>query len=148
MSEKNSGSGFATAEAAEAAFYEAFSSCDVEAMAVVWAEEGVVCIHPGSAALLGREVVMQSWTSILCNAERPTLHVEVLSRTVSNDMAVHIVEEYLTAGGGARMTSMVLATNVYRREQDGWRLLEHHASLPGPGQSSIHSETKGNPTIQ
>ena len=141
--------GFATPEAAEAAFYSAFSSCDVDTMAAVWADEGIMCIHPGSAALLGREVVMQSWASILQNAEPPAVHTEVLSRTINNDLAVHVVEEYLTAGrGDAAMTSLVLATKVYRRQVDGWRLLEHHASVPGPGQSSIHSEMKGTPTLQ
>ncbi|NNF96328.1 MAG: SnoaL-like domain-containing protein [Halobacteria archaeon] len=130
-------SGFSTPEAAEAAFYAAFANCDIQAMDAVWADTGVICIHPGSTALLGRDVVMRSWMNILTQADPPNLHIEVLSRTVSNDLAVHVVEEYIApVNGSPESTSVVLATNVYCLEADGWRLLEHHASIPKPRQTT------------
>ena len=48
------GKGFPTAQDAEAAFYEAFETGDLEAMMNVWAEdEEIVCVHPGEARLVG-----------------------------------------------------------------------------------------------
>jgi ketosteroid isomerase-like protein len=131
MAKHESTPGFPSPEAAEAAFYFAFAACDLGAMNDVWATDGVVCIHPGSDALLGREMVMQSWGDILLNSELPSLRTEVLSRTVRNDLAVHVVEESIAPGGkSSDVISIVLATNVYRRDENGWKIVEHHASAP------------------
>jgi len=128
---------FSSSEAAEAAFYAAFANCDLYAMDVVWADAEVICIHPGSSALIGRKVVMRSWSNILTNAEPPTLKVEVLSRILRDDLAVHVVEEHISpVTGSPEPTSVVLVTNVYCLEADGWRLLEHHASMPRPKQTT------------
>ena len=124
---------YASADAAEAAFYAAFADCDIQAMDAVWADAEVICIHPGSAVLIGREVVMQSWSHILTNAESPDLTVEILSRTVCNELAVHVVEEHIAPlAGSPEPALVVLATNVYSLESDGWRLREHHASISRP----------------
>jgi len=127
----NSDPGFSTPEAVEAAFYAAFCACDIQAMDLVWARTEVICIHPGSTALVGRNVVLRSWKNILMDAEPPHLHIKVISRIVSDKLAVHVVEEHIApVAGAAGITSVVLATNIYRHEEDGWRMLEHHASLP------------------
>jgi len=127
----------ATADAAEAAFYAAFVDCDIQAMKAVWADAEVICVHPGSSVLIGREVVMQSWSHILTNAEPPNLNIEVLSRTVCNELAVHVVEEHIASmTGSPEPASIVLATNVYSLEPDGWRLREHHASMSRPRQTT------------
>jgi len=137
MSEFKAVPNFSSSEEAEAAFYAAFANCDLRAMDVVWADAEVICIHPGSTALVGRNIVMQSWSNILTNAEPPNLNVEVLSRTVRNELAVHVVEEQITPlTGSPESTSVVLATNVYCLEADGWYLLEHHASVPRPRQTT------------
>ena len=137
MSEFNLVSKYSSSEAAEAAFYKAFANCDLQAMDAVWAEAEVICIHPGSTALLGREAVMRSWTNILTQAEPPNLRFEVLSRTLSDGLAVHVVEEHISSvTDSTDSTSVVLATNVYCLETDGWRLLEHHASIPRPRQTT------------
>lgn len=131
----DSESGFSSPQAVEAAFYAAFCACDIQAMEMVWARTEVICIHPGSTALVGRNVVLRSWKNILMDAEPPHLHIEVISRIVSDKLAVHVVEEHITpVAGAAGTTSMVLATNIYRHEEDGWRMLEHHASLPRSSQ--------------
>lgn len=137
MSELKVTSNHATADAAEAAFYAAFAGCDIQAMDAVWADAEVICVHPGSAVLIGREVVMQSWSHILTNAEPPSLNVEVLSRTMCNELAVHVVEEHIApVTGSPEPASVVLATNVYCLESDGWRLREHHASISRPRQTT------------
>ncbi len=120
-----------TPQSAEAAFYAAFAQCDFKAMEAVWAEDGVVCIHPGTAALVGREAVMKSWANMLLNAEPPFIRINMLSRNCGSGLAVHVVEEHITSGYGDTASAVVVvATNVYRHEGGGWRLLEHHASVP------------------
>ena len=131
MSKNNLNTDFVSPQAAEAAFYAAFADCDLSAMSAVWADSGVVCIHPGSNILIGRDEVMRSWANILLNSEPPNLHVEVLSRTEQDGMAVHVVEERISpAGLSAPLVSVVLATNIYRLDANGWKLFEHHASVP------------------
>ena len=117
----------ATPDDAEAVFYESFIRCDTPVMTALWADGDVVCVHPGSAAILGHEAVCRSWSTIFSNAQRAQVEYSVVKRTVSNDLAVHIVmEEILTEEADV---AIVLATNVYRRYQSGWLMIEHHASL-------------------
>lgn len=138
-----------TPEAAEAAFYDAFADCDVKAMDAVWADGNVICIHPGSSALVGRDAVMRSWENMLLYAEPPNIRVEVLSRTASDGLAVHVVEEHITSGyGDSASSSMVLATNIYRYEDNRWQLLEHHASVPKFPRSTSETATHSKHTLQ
>lgn len=144
-----SDSDFSTPEAAETAFYTAFADCDVKAMNTIWASANVICIHPGSSALVGREAVMRSWSNMLSNAELPNIRVNVLSRLTEGGLAVHVVEEHITSGYGESATaSMVLATNVYRREEGVWRLLEHHASVPRFQKRGMSADKPSQHTLQ
>ena len=136
MNQPESDSGFATPVDVETAYYSAFTECDALAMSKVWAEDGVVCIHPGAMPNVGRGAVMRSWTHILVNAARPGLRVETVSRSEGDGLAVHVVKEFITPNAEGGVMSIVVATNVYRREESGWHMLSHHASLLGtsPGQ--------------
>ena len=51
-------------------FYVAFSSGDYKTMESVWAQsDQLTCTHPGWDTLIGREEVMDSWSSIMENVE-------------------------------------------------------------------------------
>lgn len=117
---------FNSPDEVEAVYYEAFSHCDTEVMAALWADDDVVCVHPGSGAIVGHEAVVRSWTHIFANAQRPEINFSVARRTQSGDLAVHLVAEEI-AGGSE--TVVVLATNVYQKFDSGWLMIEHHASL-------------------
>ena len=118
---------FKSADEVEAVFYEAFVRCDAEVMAGVWADGGVVCVHPGSSALVDHDAVVRSWASIFSHADRADLEYSVVRRTVVDDLAVHVVTEEL--GGPGTASAQVLATNVYRRFEHGWLMIEHHGSV-------------------
>lgn len=120
---------FDSAVECERAFYQAFARCDIEGMARVWGEEGISCIHPGGGLLKGREAVLQSWAQILAAAIPPSVRVHILSRIGGDELAVHLVQEHISSAG-AEEAAIVLATNVFRRGEDGWRMLAHHASVP------------------
>lgn len=57
----------------ETVYCEAFIHCDVDVMAALWSDGNVVCIHPGSAAIMKRDAVVRSWSHIFANAQRPDL---------------------------------------------------------------------------
>ena len=122
-------------EQAEAAFYDAFERADLEAMRDVWADDRrVCCIHPGGERLDGVAAVMDSWAAIL--AQGPVLSVRISHRQmrVSGDLAVHVLRENLYSGGALR--GVVLATNAYRRDENGWHMILHHAA-PDPSPPEI-----------
>lgn len=121
--------GFPTAADAEQAFYAAFAACDLAAMSRVWGSDEIICIHPGATPLLGREAVLDSWSRILGGGSSPRIRITLRSSKASADLAVHLVEEFISEQAVSE-GAIVLATNVYIRRDSGWYLFEHHASSP------------------
>lgn len=124
---------FPTPQDAEAAFYEALESADLDAMMAVWAEdEEIVCVHPGGPRLAGFEQVRGSWAQILASGQR--LKVQVTHQVVLSSMmlAIHSVHENITVQGESRPRAAVAATNVYLRTGGGWRMILHHGSPTPP----------------
>jgi ketosteroid isomerase-like protein len=128
---------FVSADEVESAFYTAFNRCDVEAMAKVWSGEESICVHPGSQAIIGYAAVLRSWAHILTNARLPDIQLHMISRTVSDTIAVHVIEERIETG---EQSASVLATNIYRQYDSGWLMIEHHGSV-------IHRQTESH-TLQ
>lgn len=127
---------FTDPEAAEAAFYRAFAGLAIDGMETVWSSDAdIVCIHPSGPVLEGRAAVLRSWAEIFRSAAAPEVARRTLSRTRSLELAVHVVEERIGPPGGGAGAAVVIATNVYRREADGWRIVVHHASVPAQGRS-------------
>ena len=123
---------FETPEAAEAAFYWAFSSIDLDLMTAVWADgETTMCIHPGSSLLRGKTAVVQSWAEIFSGSEPPLIECLFVDGFATEDLVVRLVEETIRPRDKPlKAASRILATNIYLRDGGSWRLVEHHASLP------------------
>jgi hypothetical protein len=110
---------------ANEAFYQAFADRDVEAMEECWAETvEISCIHPGWGVLRGRDVVLQSWLSILANPDSPIISCRAPDVTVIGDSAVVVNFEEIEG-------QFLLATNVYVHEGGRWRLVHHQAGPTG-----------------
>lgn len=123
---------FTSARDAEAAFYEAIERADLEAMMAVWADEDdIVCVHPGGMRLAGVEQVRESWRRIFAGGRGLRFRLRLLRTIDGMTLAVHSVYEQITAAGEARPAQPVVATNVYQRSGNGWRMVAHHAS-PAP----------------
>ncbi|MGZ0190189.1 MAG: nuclear transport factor 2 family protein [Alphaproteobacteria bacterium] len=111
--------------AANQAFYNAFAAGDMDAMNAAWAEQApVACAHPGAPLLVGRVTVLESWASILNAGARPEVlcfkpHVHLLERAA-------YVTCYERLGGERGAT--LLATNIFAKEGEAWRMVHHHAS--------------------
>jgi len=126
---------FPTSEDAESAFYSAFEMADISLMTALFADHNVCCIHPNAMPIIGRDAVLASWEKILSTIAEPAFYPEVLHRSVEGDdvgnTAIHLVAERIAADHliGTE-TSLVLATNVYIKQENGWRMMMHHSSLP------------------
>lgn len=132
---------FESSGQAEAAFYDAFERGDLDAMRRVWADDdGVCCIHPGGERLDGAAAVMGSWASLLSAESMLTFRLTDLRVLLGGDLAVHLLRENLYTQGA--LWGVALATNVYRRDASGWRMILHHAA-PDPKPSRLEAPTPG-----
>lgn len=121
---------FETSEAAEAAFYAAFARGRLDEMMRVWAPAAdIVCIHPGGPRLCGVDEVRQSWRHILADSTPRAFDLRGLQVLDGGDQRIHLLEENIRVPGTTFTAPPVLATNIYRRDADGWRMVVHHASV-------------------
>ena len=124
-----------SADDVEAAFYEALQAGDIEQLMACWADEDeIVCVHPGGTRLVGAAAIRQALEQMFSVG---AIHAtpERLRRIEALGAAVHNVLERVdqqTAEGLRR--AWVVATNVYFKTAQGWRLVAHHAS---PGRSEV-----------
>lgn len=116
---------------AEANFYEALQSSDLERLMACWADEDeVFCVHPGGPRLVGLGAIRAAFDAMFSNGSL-RIQPEAVRKIDSLASAVHSVREridILTEEGP--VTAFVLATNVYLKTAQGWRMVAHHAS-PG-----------------
>lgn len=134
----------AEVEAANLAFYTAFEDGDLDAMRAVWADDpGTVCVHPGSTVLTGTGAILRSWALLMAHTayiQFVLTDVEVALPAGTRELATVTCTENVLTGdersgpqvfGGGR----AVATNVFVRTGEGWRLWAHHASpvLTGVG---------------
>jgi len=135
---------FPTPQDAEAAFYDAFAKCDLDAMMAVWADEDeIYCVHPNGARVSGMAQVRESWRRIFASGQ--TLHLQLREQQQLNSMmlSLHSVYEHVSVSGGGRSPSRAIATNIYLRTAGGWRMVAHHASpAPAPIPAEPHRVTK------
>lgn len=127
---------FATPDEAEAAFYTAFASADLEAMMAVWLEsDAVVCVHPVGPKLTGRAAVRNGWAEIFRNSGGLRFRLSEVSRTQDALLSIHVLQEHITVPGESVERQAVVATNIYQLTPQGWRMILHHASpvaVPAP----------------
>ena len=103
------------------AFYAAFRQRDLDSMDELWAQRvTVACVHPGWQPIRGREQVMASWRAILGQSSVPQVRCADASAHVMGETAFVLCEELLGEG-------RLVATNIFVREDDDWRLVHHQA---------------------
>jgi len=121
-----------TAEDTEAAFYDAISRADVEALMALWAdEEDILCIHPGAVRLIGHAAIRASWEAVF---ERGGVHIRPRQLLITQNLmtAIHNVVEEINQGDAEHQDIHIIATNIYLKTPQGWRIAVHHASV-APG---------------
>ena len=133
---------FATPQDAEAAFYDALERADLDAMMAIWAEdEEVTCSHPGGARLAGFAAVREGWRQVFAGGRQASVRVTDAVRRQGILLALHSVHEHYSVSGEELARPPVIASNVFVRGAQGWRLLSRHAaaapavSLAGIGET-------------
>lgn len=134
-----------TADEIEAAFYEALQNADIARLMGCWADEDeIVCVHPGGPCLVGGAAIRAAFEAMFANG-RVQVRPERVRRVGALASAVHSVlerVELLTAEGSRH--AWVVATNVYHKTPQGWRLVAHHAS---PGTANDVAELGAAPQV-
>jgi ketosteroid isomerase-like protein len=118
----------------EAQFYEALQRGDIESLMGLWADDDeIVCVHPGSGVrLVGAVAIRASFEAIFANGGIPVLPQAVHRLNQLTVSLHHLVERIDFQSAEGRQTAWVLATNVYLKTAQGWRLAAHHASPAEP----------------
>jgi ketosteroid isomerase-like protein len=120
-------------EDVEAQFYDALQRGDLELLMSIWSDDDdVACVHPGGPRIVGHGAVRASFDAIFANGAIPVRPQQVRRIETAGCAVHHVLErvDLVTAEGA--QTAWVLASNVYLKTAQGWRLVLHHASPGSP----------------
>ncbi|MER8045674.1 nuclear transport factor 2 family protein [Streptomyces sp. NPDC094032] len=126
-------------EAANTAFYEAMEQGDFDGVTDLWLDDGatpISCVHPGWPVLSGRGEVLRSYALIMANTDYIQFFLTDVEVSLAGDVAVVTCTENILSGGpaedgaslGPLVGQLVVATNVFRRTSEGWKVWSHHGS--------------------
>ncbi|MCB4363193.1 nuclear transport factor 2 family protein [Hydrogenophaga taeniospiralis] len=120
-----------SADDTEAAFYDALQHADIERLMACWSDDDeIVCVHPGGPRLVGHAAVRAAFEALFANG-RVMAQPEKVRRLDTGACCVHsVVERVSVMSDDGLQHAWVVATNVYAKTAQGWRLVAHHAS-PG-----------------
>jgi ketosteroid isomerase-like protein len=133
------------ADEVEAAFYDALQSGDIEKLMACWADEDeIVCIHPGGPRVVGPVAIRATFEAMFSHGS-VRAWPQQLRKTQGMACAVHnVLEKVEVLGPDGPAQAWVIATNVYHKTAQGWRMVAHHAS---PGTASEIQEVSGSPQV-
>lgn len=118
----------------EAQFYEALQRGDLDALMALWADDDeVVCVHPGGGGrLVGQAAIRASFEAIFANGGIPVQPQQVHRLQQLGAALHHLVERIEVVTPEGRQVGWVVATNVFVKTAQGWRIAAHHASPAAP----------------
>lgn len=125
----------------EAQFYEALRAGDLAALMACWADEDdVFCVHPGGLRLVGVAQIRASFEALFARGA-PQIRHEDVRRVETLATSVHSVVEKMTlAMPDGEAEAVVVATNVFQKTAQGWRMVAHHASPGAIGEATARTE--------
>ena len=119
-------------EEANERFYQALENADLELMEAVWLHaESVTCVHPGWELLTGWDNVCESWRRIFEGTQGMRVRASDISVHIEDDFAWVTCHENLALfldRSTAPASAVTVATNLFRRFDDEWLMVHHHAS--------------------
>jgi ketosteroid isomerase-like protein len=126
----------------ETQFYEALQRGDIDRLMAVWSDDDeIVCVHPGGPRLVGAAAIRASFETIFANGAVDA-QPERQRRVLSHSSAVHnVLERVQVMADDGPQSAWVIATNVYLKGAQGWRLVCHHASPGTPREVQEMVET-------
>lgn len=123
----------ASVDDVEAQFYESLQRADLDRLMALWSDDDeIVCVHPGGPRVVGHGAIRATFAAIFANGAIP-VRQENLKRVESATCAVHnLLERVDIVTAESAQTAWVIATNVYLKTAQGWRMVAHHASPGSP----------------
>jgi ketosteroid isomerase-like protein len=140
---KGSDADVAAVTEANLALYTAQEQGDLDALTDVWVSgadaddvHGAVCVHPGWPILRGRASVLRSYALIMAHTDYIQFFLTDVEVEVLGDVALVTCTENILSSGdvetegelGPLVGGRAVATNLFRRTGEGWRLWSHHGS--------------------
>jgi ketosteroid isomerase-like protein len=129
----------------EQAFYESLHNANIEQLMACWAEEDdIVCVQPGGARMIGAGAIRATFEAMFSNGSVQAFPERVHKVQSLASSVHHLIEkvEVITAQGPRQ--AYVIATNVYHKTPQGWRMVAHHAS---PGTPQDAADVGAKPTV-
>ena len=122
--------GLAEVEEANLRFYRAFETLDLAQMDAVWLHtERAQCVHPGWPLIAGWAAIRSSWETIFANTTEMRFTIGDARVAGGPELAwVTCTENILADVQGRVSVTSLLATNIFERAPEGWRMVHHHAS--------------------
>ncbi|MGP4109925.1 nuclear transport factor 2 family protein [Streptomyces sp. 4N509B] len=124
-------------EAANTALYDALERGDLDLLSAHWLPDDISVVHPGWPVLSGRAEVMRSYALIMASTDYIQFFLTDVEVSVMGDTALVTCTENILSGGpaeadgsaGPLVGGLVVATNIFRRTEDGtWKVWSHHGS--------------------
>ncbi|WP_407077955.1 nuclear transport factor 2 family protein [Streptomyces sp. NPDC126499] len=123
---------------------------DFDTVTDLWLDDPattVSCVHPGWPVLTGRGEVLRSYALIMANTDYIQFFLTDVEISLAGDVAVVTCTENILSGGpaedgaelGPLLGELVVATNVFRRTSEGWRIWSHHGSPVLPDTDDDHT---------
>ena len=117
-------------KAANQRFYDAFGALDIDSMESAWENsDRSLCVHPGWSPLVGWDSIHESWQNIFDHATLMHFNLQYVNVAIEGDCAwVTCVENITSVLQGRANNFGVLATNIFVRTAQGWRITAHHGT--------------------
>ena len=134
-----------SADDVEAAFYEALQTGDIEKLMACWADEDeIVCVHPGGPRVVGVGAIRAAFDAMFANGSIQATPQRTRKITALASVVHNVLERIQILTEGGPREAYVIATNVYQKTPQGWRMVAHHAS---PGTPQEMHELNEMPTV-
>ncbi|MEO5843970.1 MAG: nuclear transport factor 2 family protein [Caldimonas sp.] len=130
-----------SADDIELELYDAMRRGDIERLMGLWSDDDeICCVHPGGARLVGAAAIRVSFEAMFASGAIDAEPHRV-RRLESHSSAVHsVLERVRVVAADSEKFAWVVATNVYLKSSQGWRLVAHHASPGTPGEAQDPAE--------
>ena len=128
---------YATPQDAEDAFYDALDAGALDQLLSVWAEsDDIRCLLPMHPLVQTRQGVTEVFTHLFSQGHGVSLAITHLGWIETDDIAIHFVEETVQAPpSDTPPPPPFYGTNIYRKDDTGWRLIVHQ-NAPSPPPAS------------
>jgi len=122
------------ADDVEAAFYDALQTADIDKLMACWADEDeIFCIHPGGPRVVGATAIRATFEAMFANGSIRAWPERVRKIEALGSCTHNLVERIEVMTPQGQRQAWVIATNVYLKTAQGWRMVAHHASPGTPG---------------